>query len=371
MKLLSIVGARPQFVKVAVIAEALRSLPESEKIEHLLLHTGQHYDAQMSDSFFQQLRIAPPDFYLGIGSASHGAQTGSMLAAIEAVLSGCRPDAVIVYGDTNSTLAGALAAAKMHVPVIHLEAGLRSFNRRMPEEINRRATDHVSDMLLCPTTTAMRNARHEGLGDRSFLTGDVMLDLAMRYANHLQTSPAVAFKLSPPQGYALVTLHRAENTDHPPRLAEFVKLLERMPLPVVLPMHPRLRTKLETGALRRLEGFSHVHLLEPCGYFEMLALERDARMILTDSGGVQKEAYFLGVPCLTLREETEWEETLSGGWNRVMGTDPNRLLPVIESLARGNGSMPQGRPDLSQFGSGRAGEQSVQAILNLHRRQAA
>ena len=364
MKVMSIVGARPQFVKVAVIAEAFMSLPESNAVKHLLLHTGQHYDAQMSEKFFQQLHIAAPDFYLGIGSGPHGAQTGSMLAAIEEALNGCSPDVVIVYGDTNSTVAGALAASKMHVPVVHLEAGLRSFNRRMPEEINRVATDHISDLLLCPTLTAMRNARREGLQDRSVLTGDVMLDLALRHAS---TSPPVGSRFPGPQGYALVTMHRAENADDPRRRSEFLQLLERMPLPVVLPLHPRLRAKLEAKAMTQLERLSHVHLLEPCGYLEMLAFERDARMILTDSGGVQKEAYFLGVPCLTLREETEWEETLTGGWNRVMGTDPKRLLPVIESLARGNGFVPRGRPDLGQFGSGHAGEHSVRAILNLQR----
>jgi UDP-GlcNAc3NAcA epimerase len=319
----------------------------------------------MSDRFFTGLGIPEPDYHLGIGSAPHGAQTGAMLAGIEEVMTEWHPDAVLVYGDTNSTLAGALAAAKMNVRVIHLEAGLRSFNRRMPEEINRIATDHLADLLLCPTATAMQNVRREGLGEKSLLTGDVMLDLVLRYStkqagNHVEARVHVGTR-----GYALVTLHRAENTDDPARLGEFVTLLERLPIPALLPVHPRLRGRLTAEQMARITALPHVYLLDPCEYVEMLALERDAQMILTDSGGVQKEAYFLGVPCLTLRLETEWEETLAGGWNRVMGTDPDKLLPAIESLARGNGAMPMGLPDLSQFGSGKAGKNSVEAILKF------
>ncbi len=369
MKLLSIVGARPQFVKVAVLAEALQAVPEESRAEHRLLHTGQHYGAKMSDSFFASLQIPEPDFHLNIGSGPHGAQTGAMLVRIEEVLGSWRPDAVIAYGDTNSTLAAAIAASKMHVPVVHVEAGLRSFNRLMPEEINRVATDHISELLLCPTTTAMQNARREGLGEKSVLTGDVMLDLLLKRIAASPVNPLGETFGPRAGGYALVTLHRAENADNPARRAEFIALMERMPLPAVLPMHPRLRAKLATKDLERIERLPHVQLIEPCDYDEMLALERDARMILTDSGGVQKEAYFLGVPCLTLRTETEWSETLAGGWNRVLGTDPNKLLPVVESLARANGATPEGAPDLTQFGSGKAGEHCVKAILTMQRGQ--
>jgi UDP-GlcNAc3NAcA epimerase len=363
MRLLSIVGARPQFMKVAVIAAALKALPEGAEIEHRILHTGQHYDPRMSDCFFRQLSIPDPDFHLGIGSGNHGAQTGAMLAGIERVLSEWRADAVIVYGDTNSTVAGALAAAKLHVRVIHLEAGLRSFNRRMPEEINRVATDHLSDVLLCPTATAIENAQREGLGDKSYLTGDVMLDLLLKYAAGLDPHELAK------DSYALVTMHRAENTDSPARMGRFITLLERLPLTAILPMHPRLRAKLPANDLARIERLSHVRVLEPCDYGEMLALERDACMVLTDSGGVQKEAYFLGVPCLTLRTETEWKETLEGGWNRVLDMNPDVVLPVVDSLLRGNGSLPKGVPDLEQFGSGGAGEASVKKILNSLRRE--
>jgi len=365
MRLLSIVGARPQFVKLAVIAEEISHLRPDEGVQHRTLHTGQHYDARMSDSFFTGLGIPEPDYHLGIGSAPHGAQTGAMLAGIEEVMCEWRPDAVLVYGDTNSTLAGALAAAKMNVRVIHLEAGLRSFNRRMPEEINRIATDHLADLLLCPTETAMQNAAREGLGEKSLLTGDVMLDLVLRFSDGAAADSIEARSQISPSGYALVTLHRAENTDDPARLEAFVSLLERLPIQALLPAHPRLRGRLSAEQLARVRALPHVHFLEPCEYVEMLALERNAQMILTDSGGVQKEAYFLGVPCLTLRLETEWEETLAGGWNRVMGIDPDKLLPIIESLVRGNGAMPRGLPDLSKFGSGKAGKNSVEAILKF------
>jgi UDP-GlcNAc3NAcA epimerase len=359
MRLLSIVGARPQFIKVAVIASSLKALPANKQLEHRILHTGQHYDPRMSDCFFRQLNIPEPDFHLGIGSGTHGAQTGAMLQGIESALESWRADAVVVYGDTNSTIAGALAASKMHVPVIHVEAGLRSFNRRMPEEINRIATDHVSDVLLCPTATAMRNAQREGLGSRSRLTGDVMLDLLLAYADKLERHSLAS------DNYALITMHRAENTDDPARLTRFVTLLERLPLPAILPMHPRVRARLTKGDLRRIEKLPNVQLIDPCEYGEMLSLERDARMILTDSGGVQKEAYFLGVPCLTLRAETEWGETLADGWNRIVDMEADAVLSIVNSLLRGNGFVPHGTPNLSQFGSGKSGEASVQAILEL------
>ena len=356
-RLLSIVGARPQFVKVAMIAAALKVQGRAESIEHRILHTGQHYDPAMSDSFFHELNIPDPEYNLGIGSGLHGAQTGKMLAGIEEVLSDWRPDAVIVYGDTNSTLAGALAAAKLHIRVIHLEAGLRSFNRQMPEELNRIATDHLSDVLLCPTLTAMENAKREGLADRAQLTGDVMLDLLQNYAARLPRHPVAQ------DTYALITVHRAENTENPARMAGFVTWLEQLPLRAVLPMHPRLHRELSKNHLNRVQRMAHVLILPPCRYGEMIALERDACVILTDSGGVQKEAYFLGVPCLTLRDETEWVETLAGGWNRIVGMEPGLILNMVQSLVRGNGFTPMGEPDLAQFGSGAGAETSVNAMI--------
>jgi UDP-N-acetylglucosamine 2-epimerase len=357
VKVLSIVGARPQFIKIAAIAATIRACEQLSGWEHRILHTGQHYDAGMSDCFFRELGIPAPNYYLGVGSGSHGKQTGEMLAGIESALMEWRPDAVIVYGDTNSTLAGALGAAKLHIRVIHLEAGLRSFNRLMPEEINRIATDHLSDVLLCPTAAAMANAQREGLGGRSRLTGDVMLDVLLDRAPGLKRHPLAT------QPFALVTLHRAENTDSPERLASFIRIVHGMPLVVIFPLHPRLRAKLPSASMAELERMRHVRLLDPCEYGEMLALERDASMILTDSGGVQKEAYFMGVPCLTLRDETEWTETLAGGWNRVMGMDAEAVCAVARSLLNKNGCQPSGKPDLAQFGGGDAAQASVRAIV--------
>lgn len=356
MKLLSIVGARPQLVKLAVIAADLRA--RANTIEHRILHTGQHYDKEMSDCFFRELQIPVPDYNLAVGSGGHGSQTGRMLAGIESVLSTWRPDAVIVYGDTNSTISGALAASKLQIPVVHLEAGLRSFNRRMPEELNRVATDHLSDLLLCPTAAAITNARREGLEAKSWLTGDVMLDLLTQVAPTLARHPLAK------ERFALITVHRAENTDDAVRLGNLMTILRALPVRVILPMHPRLRAKLGPAAVRELETLSHIHMIGPCEYGDMLALERDASMILTDSGGVQKEAYFLSVPCLTLRDETEWTETLQGNWNRVLGMDPEPVLEIAKSLLKSNGYTPVGSPDLSQFGSGRAAQASVDVILN-------
>jgi UDP-GlcNAc3NAcA epimerase len=317
----------------------------------------------MSDCFFRRLEIPEPDFHMGIGSGSHGEQTGAMLKGIESVLESWPADGVITYGDTNSTVAAALAAAKLHVPVVHLEAGLRSFNRRMPEELNRVATDHLSDVLLCPTEMALLNARREGLDEKSWLTGDVMLDLLLKHADTPNRHASAG------EDYALITVHRAENTDDSNRMAKFLRILERLPLKAILPMHPRLRAKLGPD-LARVERLSHVELLEPCEYAEMVALQRDARVVLTDSGGVQKEAYFLGVPCLTLRDETEWLETLAGGWNRLIGMDPDAALQAIDSLLCRNGFVPREKPNLALFGSGTSGELSVETILKTLRRAA-
>jgi UDP-GlcNAc3NAcA epimerase len=366
VKILSIVGARPQFVKAAVLIRAFEehNRASNAPVEHHLLHTGQHHDAGLSDIFFEQLQLPHPDVSLGIGSGKHGIQTAAMMASIEASLEGWRPNVVVVYGDTNSTLAGALAASKMHIPIAHLEAGLRSFDRSMPEEINRIVSDHVSGLLLCPTVTSLSNLDREGLGRLSALVGDVMLDAVRMYADRADNSTLKLLGIVP-KSFALATLHRAGNTDDPDRLKCFAELLERLPMDVLVPMHPRLQRSLGPCVVRELQQHRHIHLVPPVGYFEMLALERDAKVILTDSGGVQKEAYFLGVPCLTLREETEWVETVHDGWNRIVGLELKRILPIVHSLKVDDGASPRMPRDLTSFGDGCAGKASVEAIMNF------
>jgi UDP-GlcNAc3NAcA epimerase len=313
MKIVSIVGARPQFIKAAVLSREIRK-------EHteVLIHTGQHYDENMSQVFFDELDIPAPNYFLGIGSGSHGAQTGAMLAGIEEVLLKEQPDCVLVYGDTNSTLAGALAAVKLHIKVAHVEAGLRSFNRRMPEEINRVLTDHVADLLLCPTQTAVDNLAAEGITAGVHLVGDVMYDgLLWAVERGKRTSTILADLGLSPKNYALVTVHRAENTDDPERLGGILDALNQIEETIVWPVHPRAHKKLEELNWQPAE---HIRLIEPVGYVDMATLEAQARVILTDSGGMQKEAYWLGVPCITLRDETEWVETVEAGANEIVGT---------------------------------------------------
>jgi len=343
MKIVTIVGARPQFVKAAAVSHSLRT-----KAEEILVHTGQHYDLQMSDLFFQELEIPTPNYHLGIGSGSHGAQTGKMLAEIEQVLERESPDLLLVYGDTNSTLAGALAAAKLQLPIAHVEAGLRSFNRRMPEEINRVMTDHLSTRLFAPTQTAVDNLQQEGIRTGVHLVGDVMYDIFLKLAKVAPTrSKILAEQNLIPQGYYLLTLHRAENTDDPMRLRAIMETLQQSGLPLVFPVHPR--TKKQLAAMGIALASKQIKLLEPVGYFEMLNLELNAIAILTDSGGVQKEAYFAGVPCLTLREETEWVETVAAGWNRLVGADPKKLQAALKL-----DWVSESRPDL--YGDGKAAE---------------
>jgi UDP-GlcNAc3NAcA epimerase len=313
--ILTVVGARPQFVKAAPLSRALR-----RRFRQVLVHTGQHYDAEMSDTFFTELRIPRPDVHLGIRSGSHGAMTGRMLEALERVMAEIRPDVVLVLGDTNSTLAGALAAVKLHLPVAHVEAGLRSFDPRMPEEVNRRLTDHVSSLLLCPTLTAVGNLRREGIRRGVHRVGDVMMDAVRQ--NLARSRRAGRARLLAPRSYYLATVHRQENTDDGDRLAALVGALERLPHPVVLPLHPRTRERL---ARLGHEPGGAVRVTKPVSYLEMLGLEQRARAILTDSGGVQKEAFILGTPCITLRDTTEWVETVESGANRLVGVDPGRV----------------------------------------------
>ncbi len=310
MRVLSIVGARPQFVKLAPVAEAFGAAG----VDHVIVHTGQHYDALMSDVFFADLAIPAPNVHLGVGSGSHGVQTGAMLAALDGVLDEHRPDWVLVYGDTNSTLAGAVAAVKLHLPVAHLEAGLRSFNRLMPEEHNRVLTDHAADLLLAPTDVAVAHLRDEGLGQRAVLVGDVMTDVCFRVRDAvLAVPPAPPAGIDPAAGYLVSTIHRAENTDDPARLDEIVNGLATLPLPVLLLAHPRLVARAsEFGIDIDRPGLVRA---APLPYPDMVAAVVRSRGVVTDSGGLQKEAFLLGVPCTTIRTETEWVETLEGGWN--------------------------------------------------------
>lgn len=339
MKVVSVVGARPQFVKAAPLSVELR-----RRHQEVLVHTGQHYDYQLSDVLFEDLGLPAPDHHLNVGSGSHGAQTGAMLAAIEAVLQAEAPDLVIVYGDTNSTLAGALAAVKLHIPVAHVEAGLRSFNRAMPEEVNRIVADHLATWLFTPSDTARDQLEREGIRDGVHVVGDVMVD-AIRVFVPLAPSRSklpAALGLAPGD-YYLATVHRAENTDDARRLTGIVRGFDALDLPVVVPLHPRTRKRLEQFGLA---AGSNVLVVDPVGYLDMLALEAAAACVLTDSGGVQKEAYYLRVPCVTLRDETEWVETVATGWNALAGTDPARIVDAVTRRCRG------GLPHPTLYGDG-------------------
>jgi UDP-GlcNAc3NAcA epimerase len=355
MRVVSIVGARPQFVKLAVIHHALAE--SSQTTVHTIVHTGQHYDPEMSDVFFQDLDLPDPDFDLGVGSGSHGEQTGEMLKRIEAVLLGHPCDWVLLYGDTNSTLAGALVCAKLGIPAAHIEAGLRSFNRGMPEEVNRVVTDHLSEVLFCPTITAVQNLASEGLAARSVLSGDVMYDAVIRYARLAEEHGGSLTKLWQPGTFALATVHRAENTDNPSRLRCIFSALERIGreiCPVAFPLHPRTRKMLAISGIQP----RYVTTIPPLSYLEMLLLEGRARLIFTDSGGVQKEAYFAKVPCVTLRDETEWIETLDRGCNVLVGADEEAIFAAASTRHVG--------PWENIYGDGRAGHTILQ-VLQEHR----
>ena len=351
MRVLTVVGARPQFIKAAPVSRILR-----QHHHEFLVHTGQHYDDAMSDLFFRQLGIPAPDVNLGIGSGSHGEQTGAMLPAIESVVLEQRPDCLLVYGDTNSTLAGALVGAKLHVPVVHVEAGLRSYDRRMPEEVNRVVADHLSTLLLCPTETAVRNLAKEGLTKGVAVTGDVMLDAFLQHAKIARESAETVSSLGLSKGgYALVTVHRAENVDDPAVLARVIRGVNESRRRAVFPVHPRTRKALATADIQPAEN---VRLIDPVGYLEMLVLEEGAGVIVTDSGGVQKEAYFAGRPCVTLRETTEWTETVAAGWNVLVGSNPEEIARAIREF-RPDGA----RPNL--FGDGHASERVVEALSGV------
>jgi len=361
LKIISIVGARPQFIKAAAISKKLQG-----KHEEFLLHTGQHYDYEMSGIFFEGLDLPRPAASLGVGSGSHGAQTGAMLEAIEGVLLKERPNYVLIYGDTNSTLAGALAAAKLSVPIAHVEAGLRSYNRRMPEEINRVVADDLSDLLLCPSENAVRNLAVEGKRHNVHLVGDVMLDVLNWAKQRIQESgPAILERIGVGRGnYLLATVHRSQNTDDAGPLLNILKAFNAIDETIIFPVHPRARKAMKQIGYR---PEPHVRLIDPVGYLDMVALLGAARLTLTDSGGLQKEAYWLGTPCVTLRDETEWVETVEAGWNVLVGSDHARILEAVCSF---NPSV--ARPPL--YGDGAAAEKCVNLLgidrepLNLSER---
>lgn len=348
MKILTVVGARPQFIKASPVSKVLR-----EHHEEFLVHTGQHYDDVMSDLFFRQLSIPAPDVNLAVGSGMHGEQTGAMLSGIEAVALHQKPDWLLIYGDTNSTLAGALVGAKLHIPVAHVEAGLRSYDRRMPEEVNRIVADHVSTLLLCPTATAIDNLAREGVREGVQLVGDVMFDAFRQNLEVAIRSTSIIAHLGlEPGGYQLLTVHRAENVDRPDLLREIFAGVAASGCRVVFPAHPRTRAALVKSGI---DPGAQLQLIEPVGYLEMLVLEHNAEAIVTDSGGVQKEAYFAGRPCITLRKSTEWPETTEGGWNVLVGTDAAAIATAMREF-RPRGS----RPEL--FGHGDAGRLVVEAL---------
>ena len=352
MKIASIVGARPNFIKLAPVSREIRKYARE-----LIIHTGQHYDYEMDKIFFQELGIHEPDYHLGIGSGSHGHQTGEMLKGIEDVLVKEKPDMALIFGDTNTTLAGALAATKLHIPVAHVEAGLRSFDRNMPEEINRVLVDHCSDLLFCPTETAVDNLKKEGIIREVHLTGDVMADILKDCIRIAEKSSRILDDLDlKPKEYHLATVHRAENTDDPVRLKNIVDALCEMD-DVVFPCHPRTQKRLRDVALwDRLN--EEVRVIKPVGYLDMLLLERSARKILTDSGGVQKEAYMLKVPCITMRDETEWVETVEDGWNVLVGADKEKIVSAACSFDPHN-------EQREMFGKGDASRRIVKAILDF------
>ncbi len=359
LKIVSIIGARPQFIKAAMVS---RALAEHSDVREILVHTGQHFDDNMSEIFFRHMNIPRPDYNLGINSLSHAAMTGQMLHKIEPLLSSEKPDIVLVYGDTNTTLAAALAAVKLHIPIGHVEAGLRSFNRLMPEEINRVVADHLSDFLFAPTETAVNNLKHEGISEgKIYLTGDVMYDAALYYSEVCETESDILKGLKiAPKDYALLTLHRAENTDYNPRLTAIFGGLKKAAdkIRIVLPLHPRTKIALQRAGL--FENIKEkLIIIDPVGYLDMIKLEKYARVIVTDSGGVQKEAYFFKVPCITLRNETEWVELVTIGWNRLVST--NSAEEISQAIT--DAKPPTDSKLENIFGDGRASQQIVAELL--------
>ncbi|MBW2568668.1 MAG: UDP-N-acetylglucosamine 2-epimerase (non-hydrolyzing) [Deltaproteobacteria bacterium] len=373
MKIATIIGARPQFIKAApvnrAIAEYNRLAFHSSRITEVIIHTGQHFDADMSDVFFKELNIPKPGYNLGINSANHGAMTGRMLEKIEEILIKEKPDWVLVYGDTNSTLAGALAAVKLHIPIAHVEAGLRSFNRDMPEEHNRVLTDHCSDILFCPTETAVKNLKNEGftniVTNSSPLipnpyslplvtnVGDTMYDAVLQFSEIARKQSTILEDLGlTSKQYLLATVHRPYNTDIPENLQSILSAFLEIDEPIIFPVHPRTRQKLTGLTAHQVKN---LNCISPVGYLDMLMLEKNARVILTDSGGMQKEAYWFGVPCVTLRDETEWVETVEAGWNVVAGVNNTEIARAVKE-----GNVPMVQPQI--FGDGQAAQRIVETL---------
>ncbi len=345
MKIATVIGARPQFIKAATISRVLKTKPD---IKEVIIHTGQHYDKNMSKVFFSELHIPRPGYNLEVGSGPHGRQTGRMLEGLEHVLQEEKPDLVLTYGDTNSTLAAALATTKLHLPTAHVEAGLRSFNRQMPEEINRIVTDHISDFLFAPTKNAMNLLAQEGLKGKSYFSGDVMFDSILFYRT-LAEQQQDNFKNIPQHLYYLASIHRPENTDDPKRLQNIFSALSELGETVILPLHPRT-----LGKLKGIRYGKNIQIISPIGYLNMVALAQKAEKIITDSGGLQKEAYFLQKPCITLRDQTEWTETIGNDWNFIVGADKKKILEKVDILPTG--------PQTKDFGDGHAAENIINTI---------
>lgn len=356
MKIITIIGARPQFIKAAVVSRAIRQ--RSNEITEVIVHTGQHFDANMSDIFFEELDIPKPNHHLGVGGGSHAQNTGRMLEKIEEVLVQEKPDYVLVYGDTDSTLAGALAAVKLHIPVAHVEAGLRSFNRKMPEEINRILTDHASDILFTPTLIAVKNLTNEGIASEKIKqVGDVMYDAALFYGEKVEAASSIISDLGiEPKKFALATLHRAENVDDKARLSSILEGLGHYKNTIILPLHPRTKKMLEEFGIAIPQN---IKIIDPVGYLDMIMLERKAALIATDSGGVQKEAYFHKVPCITLRDQTEWIELVEHGANILTGADTNAIIAALEKSA----SIAPDTFDVPLYGDGNTGVAIVDFLL--------
>jgi UDP-GlcNAc3NAcA epimerase len=359
VKIMTIVGARPQFIKASAISRAIQNHFNST-IEEVIVHTGQHFDANMSDVFFEQLGIPKPQYFLNIGGSSHGAMTGRMLESIEEVLLSEKPDCVLVYGDTNSTLAGGLAASKLHIPVAHVEAGLRSFNRQMPEEINRILTDHLSTFLFCPTQVSVNHLKTEGIEKGVHLVGDVMYDVALFYGQIADENTKILSALNlEKKNYFLVTCHRAENTNNKDRLKNILMALHELAqhTEVVFPIHPRTIKLINEYKL--VEYLKNIKVIQPLSYLDLVTLQKSAKGILTDSGGIQKEAFFYQIPCVTLRDETEWVETIELGWNQLVGACSSSILNTCQNLSKG-------KTEFNPYGNGQTSLKILNFILESY-----